>query len=227
MRIEKPKLIRILIFLFLIYFIPWVLVLYSGILIYFPYSENGSSRYLRVTGPVASYLGADWSSSIEIPNVCKLAMVVAEDSEFFEHHGIHIPSIISTIKENYRNKKILSGASTLTQQLIKNAFLSRNKTYFRKSREILGAVLLDFFYSKDSILTWYVNVVEFGPNIYGIKEASKVYFKKSVKDLNKRDCAVLATFLTRPVFFGSSYIKNQQPLGFQRRFHRIYISLSN
>ncbi len=227
MEIEKPKIIRILIFLFLIYFIPWVLVLYSGILIYFPYSKNGSSRYIRFTGPVASYLGADWTSSKEIPKVCKLAMVAAEDSEFFQHNGIHISSIISSIKENYRNKRIISGASTLTQQLIKNAFLSRNKTYFRKSREIIGAILLDLFYSKDSILTWYVNVVEFGPEIYGIKEASKVYFKKSVKDLNKRDCVVLATFLTRPIYFGSSYLKGQQPLGFQRRFHRIFISLSN
>jgi monofunctional glycosyltransferase len=224
---KKPKLIRLFLVLFLLFFIPWVLVLYTGILIYFPYSENGKSRYIRVTGSVASYLGADWSSSSEIPQVCKYAIVVAEDSEFFQHHGIHIPSIVSSIKENFRNKKILSGASTLTQQLVKNAFLSRDKTYFRKSREILGAILLDFFYSKDKILTWYLNVVEFGPNIYGIKEAAKIYFKKQVRDLNKRDCAVLATFLTRPIFFGSSYLKNQQPLGFQRRFHRIILSLSN
>ena len=215
-------------FLFIIYYIPWVFVLHSGLLIYFPYDETGKSRYIKVIGPAAKKLfGSDWSNTKEIPKICKYAIIQAEDSEFLNHHGIHWSSILSSIKENNRRGKIISGASTLTQQLVKNAFLSRDKNYFRKSREIIGALFLNLIYSKDSQLTWYLNVVEFGPRIYGIDKAAKFYFQKNVSELTRRDCVVLATFLTRPVYYGNSYKSGQLPLGFQRRFHRIYVAVSN
>jgi monofunctional glycosyltransferase len=220
------KILRLVLIVFILFYIPWVFTFATGILVYFPYHEKENSRYIRVTGGLAKYLGADWVSSKEIPKVCKMAVVVAEDNEFFNHHGIHVPSILASIKDNFKQGKIISGGSTISQQLVKNAFLSRSKNYFRKSREIVGALLLDLFFSKDTQLTWYLNVVEFGPNLYGIKAASKIYFQKNANTLTKRDCAVLATFLTRPVFYGGSYQKGQQPLGFQRRFHRIYLGLS-
>lgn len=220
----NKKFFYILLFLLLL-FIPWVPVLYFGVLVYFPYDETGKSRYMRVTGPLVQYVGADWVSTDRIPPVCKKAIVVAEDSEFFNHSGISIESIKSSFEYNRKQGRIVSGASTITQQFIKNAFLSRNKTYVRKIREAIGALLFNLLFSKDQQITWYLNIVEFGPRVYGLQSASNFYFKKDPTKLNAKECAVLSTFLTRPVLFGKSFKNGQASVAFQKRFQRIYSGL--
>ncbi|HNK91474.1 MAG TPA: biosynthetic peptidoglycan transglycosylase [Leptospiraceae bacterium] len=220
----NKKVFYIFLFLFLL-FIPWVPVLYFGVLIYFPYDETGKSRYMRITGPLVQYVGAEWVSTDRIPPVCKKAIVVAEDSEFYNHSGISIESIKSSFEYNRRQGRIVSGASTITQQFIKNAFLSRQKTYVRKLREAIGALMFNLLFSKDQQITWYLNVVEFGPRIYGLQSASNFYFKKDPFKLNAKECAVLSTFLTRPVLFGKSYKNGLTSVAFQKRFHRIYNGL--
>ncbi|MBK8394823.1 MAG: transglycosylase domain-containing protein [Leptospiraceae bacterium] len=217
----NKKFFYISIFL-LVLFIPWVPVLYFGAIIYFPYDETGKGRYMRITGPLVQYVGGEWVGSSQIPSACKKALVIAEDSEFYNHSGISFESIKSSFEYNRKQGRIISGASTISQQFIKNAFLSRNKTYVRKIREALGSILFNFLFSKDQQLTWYFNVVEFGPRVYGLTSAAKYYFKKNANSLDTRECITLVSFLPRPILFGNSYKKGIPPRAFLSRFQRIY-----
>ncbi|MEI6789550.1 MAG: biosynthetic peptidoglycan transglycosylase, partial [Myxococcaceae bacterium] len=125
--------------LLLSWFIPWILVLKLGLVVYFPYEPNGQDRYWRVAGSWFS----DWTPSQQIPRSCKAALIAAEDNNFEDHYGIDPENIKKALQKNERRGKIRFGASTITQQLVKNLFLSRTKSYLRKAREITGAVLLN------------------------------------------------------------------------------------
>jgi monofunctional biosynthetic peptidoglycan transglycosylase len=193
--------------------VPWVFTFHLGTLAYFPYLPKSEQRYLRVTGPWSGPYKKNWVPSEDIPRACKIALVAAEDTKFFIHRGVDLESIEKSYEYNQRKKKPKRGGSTITQQLVKNAFLSRNKSYVRKAREILGAVILDATSSKDMQLTWYFNIVEFGPKIYGIKDASQFYFKKSHKALSTRECASLVAILPSPNRWNKS-LKAGAPSGF-------------
>lgn len=112
---------------FLIWFIPWVFLLYSGILVYFPYKEDGVTRFIRLTGPLTSIFTKQWSTEKNIPNSCRAALIASEDSRFYEHNGVDLDRLKKIMKENRRSRSIKRGGSTITQQLVKNAFLSRKK----------------------------------------------------------------------------------------------------
>lgn len=195
------------------WFVPWVFTLHLGVLAYFPYLPKSEQRYLRITGPLSGPHRKNWTPSNSIPKVCKLALVAAEDTKFFIHHGVDLESIEKSYEYNQRKKKPKRGGSTITQQLVKNAFLSRDKSYVRKAREIVGAVLLDATSSKDLQLTWYFNIVEFGPKVYGIKDAAQFYFKKSPSGLTSRECASLVAILPSPNRWNRS-LKAGAPSGF-------------
>lgn len=181
--------------LFLAWFIPWVLVLHLGFVIYRPYEPNGSDRYWRVAGPVF----ADWTPANQIPRSCKAALIHQEDRSFYDHYGFDPENIKRALERNERRGKIRYGASTITQQLVKNLFLSRNKSYLRKAREMTGAVLLNATLSKQDQLAWYFNIVEFGPRIYGIKAAAKAYYGKRPESLSAYECSSLVWVLPSPV----------------------------
>lgn len=186
---------------FILWFIPWVFAFYCGLVIYFPYEADGKSRYVRVTGPLPAAVGLDksWTSNEDIPLVCKASVIGAEDSRFLEHSGIDTASIQQALERNSKRGKIKSGASTVTQQLVKNAFLHRDKSYIRKSREIVGALLLNLIMGKEKQLVWYLNIVEFGPRVYGIRAAAQYYFKKDPNRLNLTECASLVALLRDPI----------------------------
>lgn len=185
----------ILLTLLLAWFIPWVPVLKLGFVVYRPYEPNGQDRYWRAAGPAFE----DWTPNGQIPRSCKAALVHQEDQSFYDHYGFDPENIKRALEKNERRGKIRYGASTITQQLVKNLFLSRNKSYVRKAREITGAVLLNSIMSKPDQLTWYFNVVEFGPRIYGIKAAAKAYFRKRPEQLNSYECEILVSALPSPV----------------------------
>ena len=203
----------LLVGIFFLWFFPWVLTFHTGFLVYFPYEPNGISRYSRSVGPLTSAWSQEWIPSEKIPNVCKLAVVASEDTKFYQHHGLDLESLEQSYKVNKKRKKLARGGSTLTQQLVKNAFLSRDKTYLRKVRELVGAVLLDASLSKDHQLTWYLNIVEFGPRIYGLNAAAQHYFKKEASKLSKDDCVALAAILPAPNKWNKSLLRGQ-PTGF-------------
>ncbi|RLC31946.1 penicillin-binding protein [Candidatus Woesebacteria bacterium] len=127
----------------------------------------------------------------QIPIQVRLATLAAEDAEFYQHMGFSVRGIMRAIVRNATRGE-LTGGSTITQQLVKNALLSSEKTIIRKVREIILAIEVELTYTKDEILEMYLNEVSYGGTAYGIEEASQVYFAKDVESLNLAEAALLA-----------------------------------
>ncbi|WP_163400116.1 biosynthetic peptidoglycan transglycosylase [Flavobacterium fluviatile] len=127
-------------------------------------------------------------------------VLTTEDPSFFSHRGFINEAFKQSILKNIRTKKFSRGASTISMQLIKNVFLTREKTLSRKLEEILLVYILENnrIVSKQRMLEVYFNIIEWGPNVYGIGEASQFYFQKSPSDLNVDECLYLATIIPKP-----------------------------
>ena len=131
------------------------------------------------------------------------SVLTTEDPSFFSHRGFINEAFKQSIIKNIKTKKFSRGASTISMQLVKNVFLTREKTLSRKLEEILLVYLLENnrIASKERMLEVYFNVIEWGPNIYGIGEAAQFYFQKSPKDLTLKECLFLATIVPKPKKF--------------------------
>jgi hypothetical protein len=130
-------------------------------------------------------------------------VLTSEDPSFFSHRGFINEAFKQSILKNIRTKKFSRGASTISMQLVKNVFLTREKTLSRKLEEILLVYILENnrIASKERMLEVYFNVIEWGPNVYGIAEASQFYFNKKPSDLNLRECLFLAAIVPKPKKF--------------------------
>lgn len=126
------------------------------------------------------------------------AFISIEDKSFYTHNGINPKRMIKAILRNMKSGKAKEGASTISQQLIKNTHLSSEKTYTRKIKEIYLAMQMEKKLSKDEILENYLNTIYFGNNIYGIENASKFYFSKSANSLTLNESAILAGLIKSP-----------------------------
>jgi monofunctional biosynthetic peptidoglycan transglycosylase len=127
-----------------------------------------------------------------------LAVLVAEDDTFFEHSGFATGQMKSAIAEAWRKREVPRGASTITQQLAKNLWLSPSRNPWRKVKEALLTVQLEQELDKRRILELYLNVAEFGPGIHGAEAAARRYFGKSAADLSDSEAAQLAASLPKP-----------------------------
>lgn len=130
------------------------------------------------------------------------AFISIEDRNFYKHNGFNIKRIISSLYNNIANNDI-HGASTITQQYVKNIYLSNEKTLERKLKEIAIAFNLEKKYTKNQILEAYLNSILFGENIYGIKMASLYYFNKNPKDLNLSEACYLAGMIQAPNYYNA------------------------
>ncbi|MEM7400353.1 MAG: monofunctional biosynthetic peptidoglycan transglycosylase [Pseudomonadota bacterium] len=139
----------------------------------------------------------NWVSINEISSNLSIAAVAAEDQKFPMHYGFDLKAIQSAIETN-KNKKSIRGASTITQQVAKNVFLWPKKSLFRKGLEAYFTVLIETLWPKWRILEVYLNVAEFGPNIFGAKNASYTHFKKHASQLTQQEAALLAAVLPNP-----------------------------
>ena len=119
----------------------------------------------------------------EIPRVAREATIAVEDQLFYTHRAFDTRAIIRAAWSNIKKVRFEEGASTITQQLAKNTFLTREKTLSRKIKELLLALWLERTYSKDKILELYLNQIPYGANAYGIEAASKTYFNKPARDI--------------------------------------------
>jgi len=133
----------------------------------------------------------------EVPEYVKQATISIEDKDFYKHGGFSIPGIIRSVFELVVHRRV-EGGSTLTQQLVKNALLSGERTLVRKLKEFILAVQVERTYSKDEILEMYLNEIPYGGTAYGIEAAANLYFGKSAKDLNLAEAALLAGLPQRP-----------------------------
>ena len=140
-------------------------------------------------------------SADEMPDELLKAIVAVEDARFFSHPGFDIEGIIRATLVNLQHGEIEEGASTITQQLIKNLFLSQEQTFARKAEELALALDLEMRCSKIEILTLYLNTIYFGSGYYGIYDAAHGYFGKDPKDLTLPEAAMLAGLPNAPSLY--------------------------
>jgi monofunctional biosynthetic peptidoglycan transglycosylase len=145
----------------------------------------------------------------EVSSVMKDAVIVSEDGAFYQHSGFDWHEIQDSLKTSLKTQHLARGASTISQQLVKNVFLSKDRTLTRKIQEAYLTWQLEKILSKGQILERYLNVVEFGPNLYGIKAAAQFYFKKSPAQINLLEAAYLAHLLPNPRVYSQGFFKNQ------------------
>ena len=134
----------------------------------------------------------------DLPSYVPAAFVAVEDKRFYSHHGVDYLRIMSAAKNNIFSKSLKEGASTISQQLIKNTHLKNDKTFSRKIQEIRIARDLERHYSKSQILEMYLNILYFGNNLYGIGTASEIMFGKSADKLTLAESATLAGIINSP-----------------------------
>ena len=139
-----------------------------------------------------------WVSYARISPYLKRAVLVAEDSGFWRHEGIDFEQLKESIEINIERGEFVRGASTITQQLAKNLYLSPSKNPIRKLREFLIARRLEAELSKQRILEIYLNVIEWGDGIYGAEAAARSYFRKPAADLGPAEAALLAGAIVNP-----------------------------
>ncbi len=137
----------------------------------------------------------------EIPRYLQAATIAIEDKNFYRHHGFDLISILRAIRANFNNGEIRQGASTITQQVARTAFLDNQPTFSRKIKELVLAVKIEWFYTKDEILEMYLNNIPYGSNAYGVEAASEIYFNKRARDLNLIECAYLAALPKAPTSY--------------------------
>jgi monofunctional biosynthetic peptidoglycan transglycosylase len=136
------------------------------------------------------------------------ALLVSEDASFFTHNGFDLEEMRLSFEKNMEKKAFARGGSTITQQLAKNVFLNSEKSIFRKLREAYITYELEKILTKKEILERYVNVVEFGKDLYGVGPASRHYFGKSAAQLNPLEAAYLVHLLPNPKLYSNTFRKH-------------------
>ena len=143
----------------------------------------------------------------------KQAVILAEDDQFFRHNGYNWEAIKKAAEYDWKKKRFARGASTITQQLARNLYLSSAKNPLRKIKEFFIALKLERELPKERILELYLNVVEWGDGIYGAEAATRHYFSGSAAGLGKHEAAFLAAILPKPKYYdkhrGGPYLQRR------------------
>jgi len=164
---------------------------------------------------------ADYTPLKQISSYLQKTVVLTEDSNFFNHLGFEWDVIEQHLREGWETGVYKRGGSTITQQLAKNMFLNKDRTFLRKGLEAIITARIEKTLNKKEILEKYLNVVEFGKEIYGVKKAAAYYFKKSPAELDVVESAFLAMVLPNPVKYSRSYFKKELTPFARRRLNRI------
>jgi len=163
------------------------------------YKDNSIEIYNLNNDLIKKSEYADTYVSIgEISDDLKNAFVSIEDKRFYKHHGLDYIRIFGALVNNIKSRQIKEGASTISQQLIKNTHLTAERSINRKIQEAKLALNLEKRYSKDDILEMYLNIIYFGNGIYGVENASQRFFNKSSSNLSLSECAMLAGVVKNP-----------------------------
>jgi len=137
----------------------------------------------------------------EIPQIVKEATVVAEDTGFYSHSGINIRGFLRAMWTDIKGGTLTEGGSSITQQLIKNAYFTPERIFSRKIKELILAIALERKYSKDEILNFYLNQIPYGSNSYGIEAAAQTYFNKPAEELALNEAAYLVVMPKAPSYY--------------------------
>jgi hypothetical protein len=165
--------------------------------------EPGGPETRRVVGLQAAGLPV----LSDLPPLLVLSVLVSEDHRFATHGGIDRREVLDALQRSLLAGAPLRGASTITQQLARSAFLSGERRLSRKLLEALYALQLERAYSKSEILSLYLQILRWGPELYGLTQASRAYFGKEPAQLTLEDSIVLVSFLPDPVTRGSAFLQ--------------------
>ena len=164
-------------------------------------SRQPSITFLDKEGRIIASYGDIYGQSIQFNDLPKNlinAVIVTEDKRFFIHPGIDLKGIIRASYVNLKAGRIVQGGSTITQQLAKNLFLTPERSFTRKLHELILSFWLEMRFSKEQLLSIYLNRVYLGSGTYGVQAASEKYFNKKVEELNLYECALIASLLKAP-----------------------------
>lgn len=140
-----------------------------------------------------------WMDFEDIPKLLRETVRITEDASFYQHRGIDFAELKEAIKTNWQKGEYVRGASTITQQLAKNLYLTTEKSVLRKIKELLIAGRLESQLSKDRIFAIYLNVIEWGPGVFGVEAASQYYFHKTAGQLNLEEMVRLGAVIPQPL----------------------------
>jgi penicillin-binding protein 1A len=166
--------------------------------------EISSEVFDRNGERIANFVGKEHRLYVKFENIPPKvieALLAIEDTSFFEHRGINIDAIFRAAIKDVVALKMVEGASTITQQFVRNAVLTKKKNLFRKIQEVILAVEIEKYMSKEQILEKYLNLIYFGRGYYGIRTASKGYFHKELDALTTKEIAILIGLIKAPSFY--------------------------
>ena len=164
-------------------------------------SRQPSITFLDKEGRIIASYGDIYGQSIryqQLPKNLIDAVIVTEDQRFFSHPGVDLKGVVRATYVNLKARRILQGGSTITQQLAKNLFLTPERSFTRKFHELILSFWLEMRFSKEQILSIYLNRVYLGSGTYGVQAAAEKYFNKKVEELNLYECALIASLLKAP-----------------------------
>lgn len=181
----------------------WLLATLLFAVVPVPFSAVMVERQVSLwaTGHFTSRVHSQWVGHQHISPWLKLAVIAGEDQRFPQHWGFDLSAIQAALAHNQENPDTIRGASTISQQTAKNLFLWEGRSWLRKGLEAPLTVLLETFWSKQRILTVYLNIAQFGPNLYGVEAAAQYYYHRSAAHLTEQQAARLAAILPNPLVF--------------------------
>lgn len=168
----------------------------------------------------------DFVPAAAVSDYLKNSILIAEDPDFFHHRGFSTDAFRESIIKNIKEKRFARGGSTLSMQLVKNVFLNRNKNISRKIEEALLVWLIEnnHITSKDRMFEVYLNIIEWGPRVYGAEAASEFYFSKQASNLNLAESIFLAYLIPHPKYFASAFEASGHLKPYMAEYYRLLSS---
>jgi membrane peptidoglycan carboxypeptidase len=194
----------------------------SGAFIHEVITNTGVKRTFEVSPASSDFIAID-----DVPPLFIRALLISEDAAFFSHPGIDLTELPRAIASNITRGGAFRGASTITQQLAKNLFLSREKSLQRKLRELSYSFLLESALGKRRILEIYLNIIEWGPGLYGLRPAARHYFDKEPQALSPREIAFLISMIPGPVKYQRSIEGGELRKGFETLVNNLLVKLKS
>jgi monofunctional biosynthetic peptidoglycan transglycosylase len=175
----------------------WLVLFFVAIVLLLRWVPPPTSAFMlqqHLSGIAVDYR---WVPLARISPHAALAVIASEDQKFFDHWGLDLKAIGDAINDK-RNRKPLRGASTISQQVVKNLFLWPKRSYVRKGIEVVFTLLMESLWPKQRILEVYLNIAEMGQGVFGVEAAGRHFFHKPAARLNRREAATLAAVLPSP-----------------------------
>jgi Transglycosylase len=170
-----------------------------------PFFHRARSRDGHETLVLVGPESAGFVALADVPPLFVKTLLLGEDASFYGHHGVDLTEVPAALARNLARGSLARGASTIPQQLAKNLFLSREKTMSRKLEELALALLLDSSLGKERLLEIYLNVIEWGPGLYGLRPAARHYFGKEPGNLTPKQMAFLVSLIPGPLKYQRSF----------------------